>query len=175
MTGNGNHGASAGGIGLVTVLIALIFLFVWPGPFRWDYRGGSPMTKVDRISGTTFLLESEGWRKVATNVREELPVGQSSDVTASGRDVALIPSREDQQFALYVHNNSGYAVTEVDVEARLGKVVRRIIMVPEDTILPGTSAGVDAVGVPDDVVPPSRDKAESFHWKIVGAKGYPVD
>ena len=175
MTGNGNHGASVGGIGLVTVLIALIFLFVWPGPLRWEYSGGSPRTKIDRISGTTFVLGDEGWRKVATNIREELPVGQSSDVTASGKYDAQVPSRDDGAFSLFVHNGSGYALTEVEVEARLGKVTRRVRMKPESTIEPLTSAVVTAVEVPGDIVPPSEDRARDFHWSIAGAKGYPVD
>lgn len=35
---NGSNSGATGGIGLVTVILALVFLFVWPGPFRYEYR-----------------------------------------------------------------------------------------------------------------------------------------
>jgi hypothetical protein len=76
-----NCGA-AGGIGLVTVIIALVFLFVWPGPFRYEYRdwpahgegltsffhrdGPAPAgTKIDRISHQAwdYDFEEQKWVK----------------------------------------------------------------------------------------------------------------
>jgi len=169
-------GSNAGGIGLATVLIALIFLFVWPGPFRWAYSGGNPRTKIDRISGTTFVLTGEGWHKVATNVRQELPPSQWSDIKA-GKDDAAIPGLwGDESFSLWVRNRSGYAVTEVEVEAwRDGKPHERLRLIPESTIEPGTSAGVKAAAVPSSLVLHSESEARDFHWEIVGAKGYPFD
>jgi hypothetical protein len=53
--GQGNAGASAGGIGLVTVILALIFLFVWPGPLRYEYRGDRADIKIDRISHKVWV------------------------------------------------------------------------------------------------------------------------
>ena len=175
--GHSDGAENVAGIGLVTVLLALIFLFVWPGPFRWEYSGGSPRTKIDRISGKTFVLTGEGWQKVATDVREDLSLAQYSDITANGKDAASLPTQWDQEFSLVVHNGSGYAITEVEVEAWRGKGEhgRVIRMKPESTIEPGASGGVSAVEVPDDLVLPSEEAAREFHWKIVGAKGYPLD
>jgi hypothetical protein len=66
-----NAAASAsGGIGLVTVILALIFLFVWPGPLRYDYReygaGGATPTvvKIDRISHQIYLLNEGKWERL---------------------------------------------------------------------------------------------------------------
>lgn len=76
VTDRGNTCASAGGIGLATVLIALIFLFVWPGPFRYQYiRPASDcpgLMRIDRITGKPYAwskgkyeaiheLEPNGW------------------------------------------------------------------------------------------------------------------
>lgn len=53
MTDNHTQANATGGIGLVTVLLALIFLFVWPGPFRYDYRvdNQSQVMRIDRLNG----------------------------------------------------------------------------------------------------------------------------
>lgn len=55
---------SLGGIGLVTVILALIFLFVWPGPLRWEYRGDRAQVKIDRISHQLYdYTPDRGWVK----------------------------------------------------------------------------------------------------------------
>lgn len=69
---NSSNGSAAGGIGLVTVLLALIFLFVWPGPLRYEYHDyiiGQPkqaihtLIKIDRISGQFWLYNNGRWEK----------------------------------------------------------------------------------------------------------------
>ena len=64
---------AAAGVSLVTVIIALIFLFVWPGPFRYDYRDwpvnaagaqkGQTLIKIDRITHTFWLYNDGEWQK----------------------------------------------------------------------------------------------------------------
>jgi len=54
-----------GGIGLVTVILALVFLFYWPGPFRHQYTI-RPMgiVKIDRITGEAKLLRNGKYEKI---------------------------------------------------------------------------------------------------------------
>jgi hypothetical protein len=69
MSDNGGARASAtGGIGLVTVILALIFLFLWPGPLRYEYRQSSDgvvTTKIDRWSHQIWTYDVAGrkWEK----------------------------------------------------------------------------------------------------------------
>lgn len=74
---NGSNSGATGGIGLVTVILALVFLFVWPGPLRYEYRdvpGELSLTsgsraavpagcKIDRISGDVWLYKNGRWEK----------------------------------------------------------------------------------------------------------------
>lgn len=53
-----NVAQASSGVTLVTVLIALIFLFVWPGPFRFDYSyRDEGLVRIDRITGRVTMLE----------------------------------------------------------------------------------------------------------------------
>jgi hypothetical protein len=54
-----------GGIGLVTVILALVFLFYWPGPFRHQYAV-RPMgiVKIDRITGEAKLLRNGKYERI---------------------------------------------------------------------------------------------------------------
>jgi len=54
-----------GGIGLVTVILALVFLFYWPGPFRHQYAV-RPMgiVKIDRITGEAKLLRNGNYERI---------------------------------------------------------------------------------------------------------------
>ena len=65
MADNGHSDAatSLGGIGLVTVILALIFLFVWPGPLRWEYHGERAQIKIDSISHQVYAYTPKGWVK----------------------------------------------------------------------------------------------------------------
>jgi len=168
------HNTEIGGIGLVTVLLALLFLFVWPGPFRWEYSGGSPRTKIDRISGKTFVLTGEGWQKLAADIREEMPLAQYSDIKVTGPSLPMRTYPNEDEFSLSVYNGSGWALTELVVEAKLGKVTRRCYLKPDTTIEPGASGFVTTT-VPDELVIPSEDRKRDFDWSVAGAKGYPVD
>ena len=49
---------ASGGIGLVTVILALIFLFVWPGPFRYEFTGKDATVKIDRISHQVWVYDA---------------------------------------------------------------------------------------------------------------------
>jgi hypothetical protein len=74
---NGSNSGAAGGIGLVTIILALVFLFVWPGPLRYEYRdvpatlsitkgGIEPIPagcKIDRISGDIWDYKNGTWVK----------------------------------------------------------------------------------------------------------------
>lgn len=65
---NGQCNAEVGGIGLVTVILALVFLFVWPGPFRYQYvriQGLPPLIRVDRISGRPYVWVNGKYVKVS--------------------------------------------------------------------------------------------------------------
>lgn len=175
MTDNCNHAhRDVGGIGLVTVLLALVFLFVWPGPLRWEYKSGNPTIKIDRISGKTFVLTGEGWRKMATDVRQAIPLGQYSDILTRDPSLPIRGWPDEDAFSLEVYNGSGWALTELLVEVKIGKVARLCYMKPEATIEPGASGTVSTT-VPDDLVIPSEDQRRESHWKVTGAKGYPVD
>ena len=67
------HANASGGIGLVTVILALIFLFVWPGPFRYEYRepasaknaSDMAVVKIDRISHEIwdYNWPNQAWEK----------------------------------------------------------------------------------------------------------------
>lgn len=59
------HNTEIGGIGLVTVILALIFLFVWPGPFRYEFRGTGTNIKIDRISHQAWDYDAANheWQK----------------------------------------------------------------------------------------------------------------
>ena len=67
----GSSPQAAAGVSLVTVIIALIFLFVWPGPLRYEYRdydfkvpGEAPtLLKIDRISHDFWIYNGEKWQK----------------------------------------------------------------------------------------------------------------
>lgn len=62
--GHSDAGTSVGGIGLVTVILALIFLFVWPGPLRYEYRADTAQVKIDRLSHQVYDYAPErGWVK----------------------------------------------------------------------------------------------------------------
>ncbi len=62
-----HNGGASGGIGLVTVLLALVFLFVWPGVLRYEYR--EPATakaarematvKIDRLTHSVYDYDSK--------------------------------------------------------------------------------------------------------------------
>ncbi|MHB9036252.1 MAG: hypothetical protein ACYC64_06265 [Armatimonadota bacterium] len=62
-----------GGIGLLTVLIALIFLFVWPGPLRFDFKEAegsktgheAAVVKIDHITQNVwdYNWEKHRWEK----------------------------------------------------------------------------------------------------------------
>lgn len=55
-----------GGIGLATVLIGLIFLFVWPGPLRYEYSYRDiGITRIDRINGRVYLLQGGEYVRLA--------------------------------------------------------------------------------------------------------------
>ena len=185
MAGNQKGGREAFVFGLAVVVIVLLFLFVWPGPFRWQYVGGSPHTKIDRISGTTFVLTGEGWERVATDVRQSMPIVQYSDLVGSASSLPMRDSMEDHDFRLEVYNGSSWAVKGIDVQLRLGKKSRRCRMTlqaanedgmvePDATLQPGSSDYFFAT-VPEDLQIPSEAEASDFHWSIVGAKGYPAD
>lgn len=61
-SGNMTHNTEVGGIGLVTVLLALAFLFWWPGPFRYEYRGAKAEIRIDRISHQVWDYNAQrGW------------------------------------------------------------------------------------------------------------------
>jgi hypothetical protein len=73
MSDNG-HASATGGIGLVTVILALIFLFVWPGPLRYEYRdyeyrdsvhrdGSHTLLKIDRITHGFWVYNGGKWEK----------------------------------------------------------------------------------------------------------------
>lgn len=67
MADNHSHGSEVGGIGLVTVLLALVFLFVWPGPLRYEYsHRPAGLVRVDRINGRTYLLQGGEYVKLSS-------------------------------------------------------------------------------------------------------------
>ena len=164
------HSTEVGGIGLVTVILALIFLFVWPGPLRWQYSSGTPRAKIDRISGKTFVLTGEGWRKLATDVRQEMPIGEYSDLKLTSPALPI----GKPTFSLRVYNPTGWALTELAITARWGHYPRRCYLKPEATIEPGASGTVSTT-VPNELVIPSVDNKRDFEWSLAGAKGYPAD
>ena len=50
-----------GGALVGAALITLIFLFVWPGPLRYEYRNlpkPNIMIKIDKLNGNTWALEN---------------------------------------------------------------------------------------------------------------------
>lgn len=53
-----------GAIGLVTVILALVFLFVWPGPLRYEYRGTDADVKIDRLSQQVYDYDYHGCKWV---------------------------------------------------------------------------------------------------------------
>lgn len=65
MTDSHVHNTEVGGIGLVTVILALVFLFVWPGPLRYEYQGPKAEVKIDRISHQVwdYKWDSKMWLK----------------------------------------------------------------------------------------------------------------
>ncbi len=59
MTDTRAHGNAAGGIGLVTVILALVFLFVWPGPLRYEYNySEAGVTRIDRLNGNVSRFQN---------------------------------------------------------------------------------------------------------------------
>jgi hypothetical protein len=69
---NGSNSGATGGIGLVTVILALVFLFVWPGPLRYEYRdkpgyagfSAQPAAvKIDRMTHQIWDYEDGKWVK----------------------------------------------------------------------------------------------------------------
>jgi hypothetical protein len=73
MSDNTNPSA-AGGVGLVTVILALVFLFVWPGPLRYEYRIGKDIgiMRIDRLNGHVSTLFNGHYKRV-TNVQQGHP------------------------------------------------------------------------------------------------------
>jgi hypothetical protein len=60
------HNTEIGGIGLVTVILALIFVFVWPGPLRYEYSYRDiGVTRIDRLNGRVSLLTSGEYVRLA--------------------------------------------------------------------------------------------------------------
>jgi len=61
----------AAGICLVLVTIVLIFLFLWPGPLRYEYRdyaypgasGARTLIKIDRMTHGVWLLNNGKWQR----------------------------------------------------------------------------------------------------------------
>ena len=71
MSDDAQSSSAVGGIGLVTVLLALIFLFVWPGPFRYEFRENKDkevVYKIDRITHQVYGYSSpnDKWMKLGT-------------------------------------------------------------------------------------------------------------
>lgn len=51
------------------VIIALIFLFVWPGPIRYEYRympAQRMMIRIDRLNGNTWALDNGKYDRKVT-------------------------------------------------------------------------------------------------------------
>ena len=67
-----DHGASAGEIGLVTVILALIFLFVWPGPLRYEYMWTNRIVRIDRLTGKVSMLQDGKYVRVIDMTGGEL-------------------------------------------------------------------------------------------------------
>lgn len=66
MSDSAPHSNASGWIGLVTVILALVFLFVWPGPLRYEYRdsvGLGAYVKIDRISQQVWDYRDGKWVK----------------------------------------------------------------------------------------------------------------
>jgi len=74
MADSGTH-VEVGGIGLVTVILALVFLFYWPGTLRHQYVV-RPMgvVKIDRITGEAKLLHNGKYERILnlTDTEREL-------------------------------------------------------------------------------------------------------
>lgn len=67
-----------GGIGLVTVLLALIFLFVWPGPLRYEYSYRDiGVTRIDRINGRVYLLQSGQYERLSQVAGSKYTIDQT--------------------------------------------------------------------------------------------------
>lgn len=77
MTDNQTHNNATGGIGLVTVLLALIFLFVWPGPLRYEYSYRDiGVTRIDRINGKVSLLQGGKYVAITQLAGKDYTLGQ---------------------------------------------------------------------------------------------------
>ena len=77
MSDNHTHTSNTevGGIGLVTVILALIFLFVWPGPLRYEYSYRNVgLIRIDRINGNVTMLGDGKYVRVLSMNRDMVNV-----------------------------------------------------------------------------------------------------
>ena len=72
---NGRQHVEVGGIGLVTVILALVFLFVWPGPFRCQYMAEPQfgLVKIDRISRQVSVWRDGRFQRVVDFGNDRTP------------------------------------------------------------------------------------------------------
>jgi hypothetical protein len=74
-----SHNTEVGGIGLVTVILALVFLFVWPGPLRYEYRVNKEVgvLRIDRLNGHASTLLNGRYAEVSDMMQgRPIKVGQ---------------------------------------------------------------------------------------------------
>lgn len=158
----------AGSIFVIAIII-LLFLYLWPGPFRQIYIRSNQPVRIDRINGNTFVLNDTGWKRVYGNeAAKELPKGQFSDIGAT--QTSDLYSHELQ---LSVYNGSGWAITQLTIEMSAGKLHRRYNAKPNAAIKP-LSAGNASITFDDKFYDKWVDLDEKTTWTIVSAKGYPT-
>jgi len=56
----------------VTVILALIFLFVWPGPLRYEYLWTNHIVRIDRLAGKVSMLQDGKYVRVIDMTSGEL-------------------------------------------------------------------------------------------------------
>lgn len=72
------HNTEIGGIGLATVLIGLIFLFVWPGPLRYEYSYRDiGVTRIDRLNGKVSLLKGGNYVRLSEIAGKDFTIDQT--------------------------------------------------------------------------------------------------
>lgn len=176
---------------LFSILVLLVFVFIWPGPLRYQYAGRDRTVRIDRITGTSYTLTEDGWFRMDSELgATPLPDAQLKllKATEAGSD-----SDSWDSFTLNLYNGSDWGVSEVTVELKSGRLTRRYRLRPAWVMEPLSSGNVSATlddemaerwatGKPDfldkfvEGGKESRGNRPVPHkWNIVGAKGYPSD
>ncbi|MCE5321804.1 hypothetical protein LLG46_00650 [bacterium] len=160
----GKEKTKYGSLGASIVIIVLLFLFVWPGPFRYIYVLRSQPIKIDRISNRVYVLGKLGWKQIAVNKTEVLSANNLRKLKLSCGEISPVTNT----CSCILFNGTDIVVSEITIH--LAKTDRIFKLKPQtgiDSLCSGHMSAVVDQDFSEQWWGSFKDKP-----KIIGARGY---